>query len=161
MQKNLNITYATVSPGRLFSLCYQHQVGYFSLIGLLWWMNHEIQLKRPPSPKQNFFGMVSILWCHLCSTVLYSGRCTNSKQENIIIFMLSSNRCVLWVILFYINWHKHSEHLNIFVVMLMGFKSKTPWTHSVGNLLLTEPWNYFIRSVRADRKSAYTTYRHT
>ena len=79
LQKCVNTTYATVSMGRLFSFCYQHQVinrmrlwkfrillpDWFTLANQPWYT-----AQNTPFPKQSVFGMVSTLLRHLCSALL-------------------------------------------------------------------------------------------
>ena len=107
------------------SLCVPEWFGYLSLIGLVGWTNCEIQLTRPPFPKQSNSFMVSTLWCQLFSTLLYWGRHTNFKKENIIVDTVSMNICPLCHTYFYINQHTELKWKNMFVGIVTIFKNNS------------------------------------
>ena len=81
MMKCVNITYATVSLGRLFSFCYQHQVitlmvlwkfrivlpDCFNLVNQTWYTDQKI-----PSSQNK----VSLAWCQLCDVISAVHYCT-------------------------------------------------------------------------------------
>ena len=127
---------------KFLSFWYFGRFGYFYLIGLLGWINSEIQLASLSFSKQSEFSMVSTLWCQIFRTLLYWGIRINSKQENIIVDAVSTNRCPPWGTYFYINWRTNFKRKNIFVGMVTSFKNNSQWARSVSTLILTDRWNY-------------------
>ena len=98
-------------------------------------MNREVHLASPDFPKK-----VDFSWCKLCSILLYCGRCTEFKLENIIVDTVSTNRCLMCGTYFYVNLHTNLKRKNIFIGMVTRFKKQLAC--SVGTFLLAEHWNH-------------------
>ena len=135
MRECVKITYTTFFLGCLFRFCYQNQViklmrpwksrillpDWFNLVNEPWYT-----AKKTPLYQNKVF----LTWCQTCDVISAVHYCTGVNVQitiplNIIIDMVSSNRCQLYGKLFYTNGHWHFEHKNIFVGMVMGSKNKS------------------------------------
>ena len=158
MRKHVNITYTTIYQHRLFGLCYQHQVIELMRLGMVQillpyqftWVNEPWNTARKtPLPKTRWFFMVSTLLCQLCSTLLYWGRRTQFKQDNIIVDTVI---CPLCHTHFYVNRRTKPKWKKI-VGMVTRFKNNSQWAHSVSTIFLTGCWNYCVQNGRCSHAS--------
>ena len=134
-RKRVNITYTAISPDCLFGLRYQDQVLKLMRLWKVWvllpywfnWVNEPLNTAlKTPLPKTKWFFMVSTLWYQLFSTLLYWGRRTMPKQENIIVDTVSTNMCPLCRPCFK-NLLYTIKMKNIFVRMVTPFKNNPQW----------------------------------
>ena len=109
-------------------------------------MNHEIQLARPPLPKQSVFDMVSTLWCQLFSTLLYWGRSTKFKIQKYYCWY-SVNEYILSVQYLFLRKSTHKIQMHKYFCWNGDtFKKISHWASSVTTFLLTSRWNYCTRN---------------
>ena len=142
-----------------FSLRYQHQVINLIRLGIFFYTYPllvylgELTIKyslQDPLPRKSEFGMVSNFWCQIFSTLMFWGRHTNFKEENIIVDMVSMSVWPLCGTYFYLNQRTKFRCKNIFVGMVTHFKNNSRWARSIITFLLTVHWNYCTQHFQMD-----------
>ena len=121
-----NITYTTISLNLLFGICYQHQVIEYMRLQRVWiilpywfnWANEPLNIssKTTLSESKWLFHGDKFLISTLQYIILL--RETYKFQKcNIIISMVSTDRCMMWGTYFYINQSTSFKQKNVFLVM--------------------------------------------
>ena len=130
MQKNVNVTYTTISLGRIFGSRYQHQVldflslrwfGYSSLIGLLRWMNREIQLVILPFTKTKFLWRIFNFLVSTLYYIIVLRWMFKFTTIRIIVDKVWKNICPLCSTYSYVNQRKKSKCRKQIIKMVTKF----------------------------------------